>query len=501
PKTSNSVSKDIPNELKEYSDALLVKDRVSDNKNFSVESPVVVEKKTVVPTIAKVKVVRPKQQEKPVRKTVRSFKHVQDNCNYHQRERVGHLQKVQEDQGYVDSGCSRHITGNMSYLPDFKEFNRGYVTFGGGANSGRITGKGTIKTVVNAVKENQVNAVKASTFQEEEGEGSGHPSEPQPPPSTAQPTNEEPIPNIALSSHQKTQTPRQALNKVTELPQTSEPIPNVADEAVYEEWDNRVERAATTTASLNAEQDSGGSPRCQEAMGGSIAQTGSKRVPTPPYDSPLLRVHTPKSDKERFKQHGLTSIQQQFNDPSLSRGHTLESTEDSIELIKELMETCTKLSDRGKVTTTQVSDQGEAHSQEYQPKDQFRVLSAAKVLADAVRKNIQTYTRRRRTVKTGSGGISTASRLFSTAGASMPVSTTGMIQRVNISIPSQVAVKDKGKGKMKKYEDEQTKTTRLQARVKTDEKLAQRLQAEERNKYNKVDQAKMLVDLINQRKR
>ncbi|GKC44204.1 hypothetical protein Tco_1061926 [Tanacetum coccineum] len=40
-------------------------------------------------------------------------------------------------------------------------------------------------------------------IQAEEDEGSGHPSEPQPPPSTAQPTNEEPIPNIESSSHQK----------------------------------------------------------------------------------------------------------------------------------------------------------------------------------------------------------------------------------------------------------------------------------------------------------
>ncbi|GJV90887.1 hypothetical protein Tco_1538700 [Tanacetum coccineum] len=72
-------------------------------------------------------------------------------------------------------------------------------------------------------------------IQAEEGEGSGHPSEPQPPPSTAQPTHEEPIPNVVSSSHQKTQTSRQALNQVTELPQTSEPIPNVPDKAVYEE--------------------------------------------------------------------------------------------------------------------------------------------------------------------------------------------------------------------------------------------------------------------------
>nr|GEZ56677.1 reverse transcriptase domain-containing protein [Tanacetum cinerariifolium] len=68
---SKNASKDIPNELKEYPDAPLVKDRVSDNKDCSFESPVVVEKKIVVPTIGKVKVVRPKQQEKPVRKIVR----------------------------------------------------------------------------------------------------------------------------------------------------------------------------------------------------------------------------------------------------------------------------------------------------------------------------------------------------------------------------------------------------------------------------------------------
>ncbi|GKF18808.1 hypothetical protein Tco_0063726, partial [Tanacetum coccineum] len=45
-----------------------------------------------------------------------------------------------------DSGCSRHMFGNIAHLLDFKEFDGGYVTFGGGANGGRITGKGTIKT-------------------------------------------------------------------------------------------------------------------------------------------------------------------------------------------------------------------------------------------------------------------------------------------------------------------------------------------------------------------
>ncbi|GKE57616.1 hypothetical protein Tco_1496801 [Tanacetum coccineum] len=50
------------------------------------------------------------------------------------------------DKGFIDSGCSRHMTGNITHLSDFKDFDGGYVTFGGGAYGGRITSKGTIKT-------------------------------------------------------------------------------------------------------------------------------------------------------------------------------------------------------------------------------------------------------------------------------------------------------------------------------------------------------------------
>nr|GEV83480.1 putative ribonuclease H-like domain-containing protein [Tanacetum cinerariifolium] len=46
----------------------------------------------------------------------------------------------------ISNGCLRHMTGNMSYLSDIKEFNGGYVTFGRGAKRGKITGKGTLKT-------------------------------------------------------------------------------------------------------------------------------------------------------------------------------------------------------------------------------------------------------------------------------------------------------------------------------------------------------------------
>nr|GEW91684.1 retrovirus-related Pol polyprotein from transposon TNT 1-94 [Tanacetum cinerariifolium] len=48
-----------------------------------------------------------------------------------------------DDKGYWDSGCSRHITGNMSYLSEYEPFNGGYVSFGHGR--GKITGKGSIR--------------------------------------------------------------------------------------------------------------------------------------------------------------------------------------------------------------------------------------------------------------------------------------------------------------------------------------------------------------------
>nr|GFC23999.1 putative ribonuclease H-like domain-containing protein [Tanacetum cinerariifolium] len=44
------------------------------------------------------------------------------------------------------NGCSRHMTGNMSYLSDFDELNGGYVAFGDNPKGGKITRKGNIKT-------------------------------------------------------------------------------------------------------------------------------------------------------------------------------------------------------------------------------------------------------------------------------------------------------------------------------------------------------------------
>nr|GFB18598.1 ribonuclease H-like domain-containing protein [Tanacetum cinerariifolium] len=56
----------------------------------------------------------------------------------------GSSQNNINDKGYWDSGCSRHMTGNISYLFNYEPFDGGYVSFGQGGC--KITGKGTIKT-------------------------------------------------------------------------------------------------------------------------------------------------------------------------------------------------------------------------------------------------------------------------------------------------------------------------------------------------------------------
>ncbi|GKD32672.1 hypothetical protein Tco_1248181 [Tanacetum coccineum] len=122
-------------------------------------------------------------------------------------------------------------------------------------------------------------------------------------------------------------------------------------EAVYKELDDSLVRAATTTSSLEAEQDSGninktrskatpnessslgttsgGGLRCQETIGDTIAQT-------------------------RFE-----NVSKLSNDPLVARGNTLQSGEDSLKL-KELMELYTNLKirvlDLEKIKTTQAEE-------------------------------------------------------------------------------------------------------------------------------------------------
>ncbi|GJS44179.1 putative ribonuclease H-like domain-containing protein [Tanacetum coccineum] len=53
-------------------------------------------------------------------------------------------QKEYKEKGVIDSGCSRHMTGNKCYLTEYEDYDGGFVSFGD--DKGRISGKGKIKT-------------------------------------------------------------------------------------------------------------------------------------------------------------------------------------------------------------------------------------------------------------------------------------------------------------------------------------------------------------------
>ncbi|GJW88980.1 putative ribonuclease H-like domain-containing protein [Tanacetum coccineum] len=58
----------------------------------------------------------------------------------------GNPQQDLKNKGVIDSGCSRHMTRNKSYLTDYEEIDGGFVAFGGNSKGRKITRKGKIRT-------------------------------------------------------------------------------------------------------------------------------------------------------------------------------------------------------------------------------------------------------------------------------------------------------------------------------------------------------------------
>ncbi|GJU44465.1 putative ribonuclease H-like domain-containing protein [Tanacetum coccineum] len=159
---SNIVCDKKSDASKENSDDSLVKEQVSKDTSSFAESSLNVDKETVFLVDKKIKFVKPKNHEKLVKKSVRlifvnSVRVNQANvvkdsaCWVWRPTKVDSASITLKKHNYIDArgrsnGCSRHMTGNITYLLDFKEFDGGYVTFRGGAHGGRISGKGTLKT-------------------------------------------------------------------------------------------------------------------------------------------------------------------------------------------------------------------------------------------------------------------------------------------------------------------------------------------------------------------
>ncbi|GJS84899.1 putative ribonuclease H-like domain-containing protein, partial [Tanacetum coccineum] len=80
------------------------------------------------------------------------------------------------------------------------------------------------------------------------------------------------------------------------------PLKKVGDEVVHKELGDRMERAATTASSLEAEQDSGSSPRCQDTILGDVdAQTRFEITSKQFNDPPLLKVNTFRSGEDSMQ--------------------------------------------------------------------------------------------------------------------------------------------------------------------------------------------------------
>nr|GEU58744.1 hypothetical protein [Tanacetum cinerariifolium] len=117
-------SKEEPNVVRKNDDVPIIEEWVSNNEEEDVSQPKI-EKKIVRPSIAKIKFVKFKQQDRTTRKIAKQ----------------GNRQIDLQDQGVIDSGCSRYMTGKISYVTDYEEIDGGYVAFRGNPKGEKITGK------------------------------------------------------------------------------------------------------------------------------------------------------------------------------------------------------------------------------------------------------------------------------------------------------------------------------------------------------------------------
>ncbi|GJW64709.1 putative ribonuclease H-like domain-containing protein [Tanacetum coccineum] len=204
-----------------YDDALIIEGMVSDDEEEDVSQPKN-KKKTVRPNIVKKEFIKSKQPEKSARKIVKQVEQHRQNTHsprgnqrnwnnmmliaitiktvskskygktcLEQCSKVNTARQVNaahskttvnaaipmsylsktahstgipqmdlQDQGVIDSGFSRHMAGNMSYLTDYEEIDGGYVAFGGNLKRGKITRKCTIKTVAERRNKTLIEAAK-----------------------------------------------------------------------------------------------------------------------------------------------------------------------------------------------------------------------------------------------------------------------------------------------------------------------------------------------------
>ncbi|GJV21606.1 hypothetical protein Tco_1370626 [Tanacetum coccineum] len=318
------------------------------------------------------------------------------------------------------------------------------------------------------------------------GEGSTHLVESHHTPTSALSTSQPPI----------SPTTRRTIRQESEVSQPRSPTQTlVADETVHEERGDRVERATTTAASLDIEQDSGGSPRRQETtLRDMPAQTRFERLSKQPYNSPLPRVNTLGSDEGSLKLQELTVLCTKLSTKVDSLEADLKQKKQIYgaaftKLIKKVktLEKTVKSSQARRKAKIVVSDDEEDLED---PSKQGRKIDEINKDPDIslVQHDAEVKGRHEHDMEYDFE-FTTAEEVYT----------------------AEKRTKDKGKAIMEEAETIQTKT-KLQLeqerlgyeealRVEADEEFAQRLQSEEREMYSEAEKARLLVELINERKR
>nr|GEV18073.1 hypothetical protein [Tanacetum cinerariifolium] len=365
---SKNASENIPNKLKEStkfkesSDVPLVKKLVSDDK---------LEKKTVVPTDAKILFVKAKQQEKPVRKPVKyaeMYREMVVSRNNYTRV------------NYNNSTRKTYPNAHRNMAPRAILIKTGLRPL----NTARLVNTAHPKTTVNTARPRPVNIARLVNTTRPRLVNTVRPR----PVNTARP-NSSVVNAVKANQFWQSATTRTLDNGELEITAIIDGKVKVVTEASIRRYlkfedsegvDVRHGGAATTVTSLDAGQGNG----------------NIDKTPSMPHDLPLLRVNTLGSDD---------------GNKTIKTGKA-----------------------RRKAKIVDPDDEEEFKDPCKQGRNPLGVLSVAKVLANAAK--VHTYTRRRKTVNTGSDGISTVSRIVSsakesvsTASASMPVSTAGIIDK------------------------------------------------------------------------
>ncbi|GKA95613.1 hypothetical protein Tco_0817708, partial [Tanacetum coccineum] len=252
-----------------------------------------------------------------------------------------------------------------------------------------------------------------------------------------------------------------------------------ADEAASICVDVRYGRAATTVTGLEAGQGSG----------------NIDKTPTMLHDLPFLSVHTLRSDEGRMQHNKLMDLVTKLSNRVVALETDLMHTKKVyVATFTNLIKKVKRLEKKDKLSKSR--------------RKLRLVLSDKEASIDFTTANVP--------VTTVGAEISTTSPEVKTASDSVDDIAAESLVYIRKS-----AVKTKDKETAIRLQEEFDEEERqriarvheaarsfsevewedIRARVKAFEELVQRLQTEEREKYSKYDQAKMLVDLINQRKR